>query len=64
MGGRDGRGVAGRVTLRRLRGNHHPPNAGVVFYHLQGKAGKGVHAMQHLNRTQFANSTGRGLFSC
>lgn len=42
MGWRDGRRIAGRVTLRRLGGNHHPPNAGVVFYHLEGKAGKGA----------------------
>jgi len=40
MGWRDGRRIARRVTLRRLGGNHHPPNAGVVFYHLEGKAGK------------------------
>lgn len=50
MGRRDGRRVAGRVTLWRLRGDHHPPDTGVVFYHLQGKAGTGArYAASELN---------------
>lgn len=46
MGWRDGRGVAGRETLRGLRRHHHPADARAVFYHLQGKE----HVRQHLNR--------------
>lgn len=35
MGGRDSWRVAGRVTFRRLRGNHHSSDPCVVFQHLE-----------------------------